>query len=540
MTISYISAPINLTDKFTKFLVWEEKQNYVQLRWIQDVKLVLNFNKHSSNLDDLDENQWFIYWLNNIENNPWAKNHLMAYLEFNCYWVIKNFFTRKNVYLGKLSETEKYIKGFNILRDYTSNPHKILKEFRKFNPNYSHIKTYSQRWLYNLMKDSLNKEYGVAKYSYWGLLKNTTKNNLKSALNHRGYSQKEINSYLLLWQCFQEVYGNEIKIKKGEMISEPTLEKITKIVGLYKSLINIDSSIGGENNYLNISTSIFQKIMRKCHNSLVAYEKIKRPSAYAYNLPLQSDIDNNEDAINSLSLENILFKREKEEIKEMTGNSSSNFLDKQELNLLLVEILQKIKENDQHKLRLLTLNYGLGLRQTTIAQLLDSRQDKISKEKGKLNETIFQNFVQVVESKLSKDNDDAEAINLNTPPLNTVNKLIENWLTNCYKKPLYAKLQQLFVNLSPAQKKLLKLTYGGDYYLINEKKIGLDKEEIAIRFQVNKKEIENQLNMIKKSLQTELIQYINCRHNLKIDTNNKQVIKLVETWLKEAPYGMFG
>lgn len=73
MTISYISAPINLTDKFTKFLVWEEKQNYVQLRWIQDVKLVLNFNKHSSNLDDLDENQWFIYWLNNIENNPWAK-----------------------------------------------------------------------------------------------------------------------------------------------------------------------------------------------------------------------------------------------------------------------------------------------------------------------------------------------------------------------------------------------------------------------------------------------------------------------------------
>lgn len=44
------------------------------------------------------------------------------------------------------------------------------------------------------------------------------------------------------------------------MISEPTLEKITKIVGLYKSLINIDSSIGGENNYLNISTSIFQKL----------------------------------------------------------------------------------------------------------------------------------------------------------------------------------------------------------------------------------------------------------------------------------------
>lgn len=43
-----------------------------------------------------------------------------------------------------------------------------------------------------------------------------------------------------------------------------------------------------------------------------------------------------------------------------------------------------------------------------------------------------------------------------------------------------------------------------------------------------------------KSLQTELIQYINCRHNLKIDTNNKQVIKLVETWLEEAPYGMFG
>lgn len=526
MTISYLSASINLRDKFSQFLFWEEKQNYIQLHWKQDKKLVHSFSKHSSIFPNLDENQWFMYWLNNIEEHHLAKHHLMAYLEYNCYWVIKNFFQKQNIYLNKLSDTEKYIKAFNILRENTISTEKLVREFSKFNSQYSHIKTYSQRWLYNVIRDGFYQEYGIGKYTYWGSLKNTTKTNLKLALIHQGYYPEDINSFLLLWQCFKEVYNSDRKKQKLDKIVEPTSEIIIKIISLYQSLINIDS----DNKYLTIDDHLFLNIMAKCHQALIAYEKIKRPCAYAYNLPLQSEREEN-DYITKLTLEHILFQQQRKEYKDKQNDNLLSLWDKQQLNLILVNTVQNINENNPEKTLLLALYYGLGLKQTYISQLLNIHQDKISKEKRKFIENILSLFVREI-------NNELENKLITSPQLNKVNKFIEDWLIQYYQQPFYKELQNLFVNLNFTQKQLLKLAYGGDYYLINENHIGLSNEEITIRLQQNQTEINCQLEIIKNILHIGLVKYLNEKYKVDINYDHKQIVNLVEKWLIELPYSI--
>lgn len=68
----------------------------------KDVKLVKNIVDHQ--LVNVDENQCFIYCLNRINSDVLAKSHLIAYLDWNCYWVVKNFFDNNNIHVKNISE----------------------------------------------------------------------------------------------------------------------------------------------------------------------------------------------------------------------------------------------------------------------------------------------------------------------------------------------------------------------------------------------------------------------------------------------------
>lgn len=76
-------------------------------------------------------------------------------------------------------------------------------------------------------------------------------------------------------------------------------------------------------NKVNISPKFFETAMKKCHNSLTNYKKIQRLSAYSYHLPMQSDNNNNEN--NTLTLETVLFRKEKsKKYKIQFSNNLSN------------------------------------------------------------------------------------------------------------------------------------------------------------------------------------------------------------------------
>lgn len=544
MTISDIPSRLNITAKFSNFLVWEEKQNYITVSWQKDVKLVKNIVDHQ--LVNLDENQCFIYWLNRINSDVLAKSHLIAYLDWNCYWVVKNFFDNNNIYVKNISEVEKYLRAFNILRDNITNSDKLIKEFSKFNPTISHIDTYSQRWLKNVIRDGIYQEYGIGKYTFWGLLKNSTKTNLETALKNQGYSQEFISMFVLLWQCFQQVYSNIKTKEKGGKLVNPTPENIKEILNLYQSLLENNLSMVTLKNEVNISPKFFENVMKICHSSLTNYKKIQRPSAYSYHLPMEENNDANEN--NTLTLETILFRKKQEELKAKIdelkakeADSLLGLLDKQEINLILVENLQAINNNDCEKAQLLALNYGLGLKQSTIAQLLNSEQYKVSKEKKKISGAILKTFVRQVQTRLQQKENITEELQLRiqaivSPELNSVKNYIEDWLNNCYEKPFYLELENIFLGLESEQKTLVMLKYGGDYQLVNEKQIGLDKKEIALRFNLTEIEVDEKLANVKKILKVNLITYVNNKYKINIAYDNQEINNFIEKWFYQAPY----
>jgi len=546
MIISDIPSRLNITAKFSNFLVWEEKQNYITVSWQKDVKLVKNIVDHQ--LVNLDENQCFIYWLNRINSDVLAKSHLIAYLDWNCYWVVKNFFDNNNIYVKNISEVEKYLKAFNILRDTVTNSDKLIKEFSKFNPTISHINTYSQRWLKNVIRDGIYQEYGIGKYTFWGLLKNSTKTNLEIALKNQGYSQEYISIFVLLLQCFQQVYNGVKTKEKGGKLVNPTPENIKEILNLYQSLPETNLSMVTLKNEVNISPKFFETAMKKCHDSLTNYKKIQRPSAYSYHLPMQSE-NNDANENNTLTLETVLFRKKQEELKAKIdelkakeADSLFGLLDKQEVNLILVKNLQTIKNNDYKKSQLLALNYGLGLKQSTIAELLNSQQSKVSREKTKITGAILKTFVREVQTRLQQKENIKEELkvkiqSLISPELNSVKNSIEHWLNNCYEKPFYLKLQDIFLGLESEQKTLVILKYGGDYQLVNEKHIGLNNKEIALRFNLTEIEVDEKLANVKKILKVNLITYVNNKYKINIAYDNQQIDNFLEQWFYQAPYG---
>ncbi len=540
MTIFPLPRRSNLGAKFSQFIYIEEKQDNVVLRWKSDFKLTKNFYQQTINLKTLDENQCFIYWLKRIETDTLAKQHLTAYLESISYWAIREFFEEKTISLHNLSSSEKYLKAFTILRDATTNAKKLFKEFSKFNPQLSHIKTYSKRWLKNVIRDGLYKEFGISKYSQWGQLKNTTKTNLKVSLEHQGYPEELITSHLLLWECFKKVYSDNANAYKGTKLTPPNQQQIEKIILIYEATLKSYPKLLKQQYYQNISPQLFMQIMNNCHRALSEQEKLKRPSAYAYNSTITSQ-ENDSELLSFFDSELYQKYKEEQKINEKEPETLFDLFDKSEINEVLWNVVKGLKKNDQDSAKLLDFNYGLGLNQSTIAELLHRKQFQISRQKGRITAKLLKSFVLEIKQRLANKQEISDELKdkvkqLSSPELDSVKTFIEDWLTHYYQKPIYLELENLFSKLNNQSKQLIKLRYGGDYHLVNEKQVGLEINELATRFNLSSEEVNTKLTNIKNFLTSSLINHLNHQNNIKLDHGNKQINSLIERWLYQAPY----
>jgi len=98
-------------------------------------------------------------------------------------------------------------------------------------------------------------------------------------------------------------------------------------------------------------------------------------------------------------------------------------------------------------------------------------------------------------------------------------------------------LQDIFLGLESEQKTLVILKYGGDYQLVNEKHIGLNNKEIALRFNLTEIEVDEKLANVKKILKVNLITYVNNKYKINIAYDNQQIDNFLEQWFYQAPYG---
>ncbi len=468
MTISYLAPRRSLVQKFSNFLVIKEivkvieekKESYVNCQWREDVKLARNIAKNQSQLPT-DENQCFLYWLNQIDNNPYAKFHSVAYLQSSCYWAVKEFFAKMNLEKENISPTKYYLTALDTVIEKTANIERIINKFSEFNPHYSSVETYTQKWLKSAIYDAIYQTYGFGKYSQWGLLKNITKKLLKTALCSKGYNEKTINDYLPLWDCFQKVYSQNQPTLNNKKLSNPTPKQINDIIKLYQTLSPQNLTPSSEI-MTNLTPIKFEKIMTQCHEAVNIYQQQRHINAYAYSFTTQEIDEENKDS-NTITEADLCHNLDTKE-KDIEDNSLLSNFDRSEINLILKNQVKNLNYKDKI---LLTLNNGLGLKQSTIAKLLDSHQTTVSRQIQKtITGSFLKGVIKEIEQKLlqkqtTKTKFEFKKIEIDSLKINETKEFIASWLSNFFQKDLYQQLETIFLQLSPEKQELLSSFYGG-------------------------------------------------------------------------------
>jgi len=545
MTISYLAPRISLVQKFSSFLLVEEiviegKKPYVKCQWREDVQLARNIAKNQSQLPT-DENQCFLYWLNKVNNNPYAKSHLVAYLQSSCYWAVQKFFAKIDLEKDNIATTQFYLTAFDTVIEKTANIEQLTSKFNQFNPHYSSVETYSEKWLKSAIYDTIYQTYGFGKYSQWGLLKNIARKLLQTSLYTKGYNEKTINDYLLLWDCFQKVYSQNQPTLNNKKLTNPTPKQINEIIKLYQTLSSQNLTLSSEI-MTNLTPIKFEKIMTQCHEAVNIYQQQRHINAYTYSFTTQEIDEENKDSniITEADLSYDLVLKE----RDIEDDSLLSKLNRSEINLILKN--QVINLDYQGKI-LLTLNNGLGLKQSTIGKLIDIDQSNVSRQIQKIITGSFLKGLtrQIKEELLQKTSNNPElnekVTEIISPKLNEVKEFITSWLSNFFQKDLYRQLETIFLQLTPEKQQLLSSFYGGLFDLKVERKLKpSDKEKFAKLANIvhkTEKQIKQEIHEAESILQQQLIDYVNQKLNLNISRDNKEISKFVEKWCYSAPYG---
>ncbi|WP_017295844.1 hypothetical protein [Geminocystis herdmanii] len=554
MTISYLAPRSSLVQKFSSFLLVEEiviegKMPYVKCQWREDVQLARNIAKNQLQLPT-DENQCFLYWLNKVNNNPYAKSHLVAYLQSSCYWAVQKFFAKIDLEKDNIATTQFYLTAFDTVIEKTANIEQLTSKFNQFNPDYSSVETYSEKWLRSAIYDTIYQIYGFGKYSQWGLLKNITKKLLQTALYTKGYNEKTINDYLLLWDCFQKVYSQNQPTLNNKKLTNPTPKQINDIIKLYQILSSQNLTPSSEI-MTNLTPIKFEKIMTQCQEAVNIYQQQRHINAYTYSFTTQEIDEENKDSniITEADLSHNLDTKE----KDTEDDNLLSYLNRSEINLILKN---QLKNLDYQGKIILTLNNGLGLNQSTIAILLDTHQTTVSRQRksitasflkgltNQIRETLLQRIetseeTEKEQQKIEKQQQKIREIT--SPDIKEVNEFITSWLSNFFQKDLYRQLEIIFLQLTPEKQQLLSSFYGGLFDLKVERKLKTsDKEKFAKLANIvhkTEKQIKQEIHEAESILQQQLIDYVNQKLNLNISRDNKEISNFVEKWCYSAPYG---
>lgn len=258
-----------IEQQFSTFLVILNN-SHTSWRWQQEPRLKNNIIKIIQNLDPPKNNQDYLakQLLANLREAPnfniFHQRHLMAYLQEPCYWATNKVYKSFSNYTPSL-KWEDYFQWGNLL---IAEPLKLLK---KYQTNLGgKITHYAQRRLEDYIADSAYAHNQWDRASDWGLLRKISQRRRKELLTLLGISQHKINQYLLVWQCFNEIFTN-LKEKKQRQLSAPTEQQFSKMVDLYQqsapNITEITHSITVEELKSIIQTCI--KTARKFNNPSV-------------------------------------------------------------------------------------------------------------------------------------------------------------------------------------------------------------------------------------------------------------------------------
>lgn len=396
----------DVVEMFASFLQFQESTAV----WVSQLRLRRSMEKSLQNHSSppTEGNFWALYWHQIWFKQPQtlAKEHLYAYLQETAYKAAYDQ-SKKVDSAQRWDKLQEYFQiGFkNQVYDH------VLK---RFNSQYgSGLAAFALPIFKNSIKEELRKANKAACHSNWSLLRRSSIKLWSKALEIRGLSSQDIESYLLLRDCFKALYSPKTA-KINQKLSAPDADTWQAITQLYNQERLSQLSNSGQELSL-------QDIQERLEETAQAIRNYHNPQQISLNAPiveqagveLQDNISNDE--AGSL-LDDVIAQQEQVTISNL----------QQEIKSVLENALaEKVKPEQKQYLKLL---YSQGLTQTEIAEQLlgdKKKQYKISRQINSGSQKLLKALVAWAKNQKTHNFDPDNIVD-------TVDILLKEWLQNYY------------------------------------------------------------------------------------------------------------
>ncbi len=339
---------------------------------------------------------WAVYWhkIWQAESNSLAMAHISAYLQEVCYW------TAKKMALNFKSQSS-IADCFQIA---IARVPKILKNFNS--EIGSSLKSYAELAFEGFIKDSLRLHHEADICSDWSLLHKISRKRLIGALTNAGYNSHIIESYLLAWECFKEIYATEGK--KTRALNKPGTSTWQSIADLYN----------------------IQQLSQLTSTSKATPENLEKwisaccVAARNYLFPKMVSADATFTGQETGNLLDVLPASEDTSLL-MKVITQEEYIDRHNLQVELTQVLtDAIAALDTQSQQLLQVYYKQQLTQQQIAEKLEMKQYTVSRRLTSIKRALLLALTQWSTNNMH--------INPTSNVLDVVSKSLEEWLKNYY------------------------------------------------------------------------------------------------------------
>lgn len=337
--------------------------------WLTEPKLRRSIKTCLQELpEQKSKNFWALYWHKIWQTQPssnyLATAHIAAYLQEPCYWAVRKFTLN--------------VSSHSSLADYfqiaISHLPKILKNF---NPQYSsYLKNYAELAFERVIKDLLKVRKEVHICSDWSLLHKLSRRRLIKSLQNMGFDRQTIESYLLAWECYRELYSSSGQPTR--QLNKPEESILQAIAQLYNS--ERSSRLSETTPPVNLQT--LEKWLLSCAK---AARHLLYPQVVSADIPLTED--SNASLLDMMSdnrSPSLLAKA----IEQEETASLNNY--RTQLNQILNSAIANLKPEARE---LLEIYYGKQLTQTEIAKQLDIKQYQVSRNLSSIKKSLLMTLI---------------------------------------------------------------------------------------------------------------------------------------------------
>jgi RNA polymerase sigma factor (sigma-70 family) len=389
-----------IVEQFSTFIRWEDNRFR---SWHSEPRLQRSIANAVEQNATLTAFQWVVFCHSRLDTNDHDQNlqtrqsrdHLYAYLQEPCYQAAYDIWNTYRNYSTEYAIADYF--QFGILR--------FDKLLSGFNPQLNaSLDAYANSFLKWRITDTLRERHKGWGYTNWSLLLYRSKLCVKNALIRYGIAGALLESYLLTWECYVEIYKPAKQVRDGS-IQEPTPQHWQTITSAYNAMTSSQKEAA------DIKTWILD-----CGKAVSSYISLNSVSCDGLNRKETQDLESrmvDESQIEAIDFESVV--------------------DYQQIHQKICVWLQaEIEALDTHKTRLnpnlkeiLELYYKQGLKQAVIGQKLGIDQTTVARNLQKIKKILTDRFIQWSEENLN--------IALKSNDIELMSKVFEEWIRYYYQ-----------------------------------------------------------------------------------------------------------